>query len=340
MDVLVTGSAGFIGYHVAARLLADGHRVVGYDGLTPYYDPAMKAERHRLLSQFPRFTPLIGMLEDRDALDRAIAIAAPEIIVHLAAQPGVRYSLEAPQSYVSSNVVGTLNILELARRVRPRHLLLASSSSIYGLIEAVPWRETDRADQPVSLYAATKKSMELIAHSYAHLFDTPTTAFRFFTVYGPWGRPDMAPLKFLDAIHEGRPIDVYGHGNMQRDFTFVDDLVEAVMRLIDVVPVRGGSAIENDSLSPAAPFRAVNIGSGRPVGLLDFIATLETAAGRVAERRYMPIQAGDVPVTFASSDLLEALTGYRPNTPLVQGVSRLVEWYRAERAPKNSVNDQ
>jgi UDP-glucuronate 4-epimerase len=327
MRFLVTGSAGFIGYHIASRLLADGHSVTGYDALTPYYDPRLKAERHKRLGEFAGFTPVVAMLEDKAALDRAADAATPEVIIHLAGQAGVRYSLEAPESYASANVVGSLNVLELARRVKPRHLLLASTSSIYGMSPDVPWRENGKADEPVSLYAATKKSMELMGHSYAHLFDVPTTVFRFFTVYGPWGRPDMALFKFLEAMREGRPIDVYGEGRMSRDFTYVDDLVEAVMRLVKVAPARGGTAVAGDTLSPVAPFRVVNIGSGRPVGLFEFIETIERIVGGPVEKRMLPMQAGDVPTTYASADLLEALTGFRPATRLEDGIRRFAEWY-------------
>jgi UDP-glucuronate 4-epimerase len=327
MKYFVTGSAGFIGYHLAERLLASGHAVTGYDGITPYYDPRLKAERHARLARHADFTPVVAMLEDRPALDRAIDAVAPDIIVHLAAQPGVRYSLDFPEAYASSNVVGSLYVLEAARRVRPRHLLLASSSSIYGMLEDLPWREGDSTDQPASLYAATKKSMELMAHAYAHLHDVPTTAFRFFTVYGPWGRPDMALFRFFEAIAAGRPIELYGNGEMRRDFTYVDDLVEAVLRLADAIPSHDAPPVAGDTLSPIAPFRVVNIGSGRPVGLIEFVEVIERIVGRPVARRLMPMQPGDVPVTFAASDLLEALTGYRPATPLADGVRRFADWY-------------
>jgi UDP-glucuronate 4-epimerase len=328
MQVLVTGSAGFIGYHLSARLLADGHAVTGYDAITPYYDPRLKEERHRRLAAFPAFTPVIAQLEDKEALDRAADAAPPEVIVHLAAQAGVRYSLEAPEAYGSSNVMGSLNVLELARRLKPRHLLLASSSSVYGMAPDVPWRETDKADEPASIYAATKKAMELMAHSYAHLFDIPTTAFRFFTVYGPWGRPDMALFRFFEAIGKGEAIDVYGEGKMARDFTYVDDLIEAVVRLVDVVPVRGVAPVAGDTQSPNAPFPVVNIGGGQPVGLIEFIDAIERTVGHPIKRRVLPMQPGDVPVTFASADLLVALTGYRPSTPVEEGIRAFAEWYR------------
>ena len=334
MRYFITGTAGFIGYHLAARLLADGHAVTGYDGLTPYYDPALKAARHRILAANPAFTPVIGMLEDKPALDAAIDAAAPEIVIHLAAQAGVRHSLEAPASYASANVTGSLNLLEAARRIRPAHLLLASTSSIYGMSGEVPWQETTPTDAPVSLYAATKKAMELIAHSYAHLFAIPTTAFRFFTVYGPWGRPDMALFRFFDAIAAGRPIDVYGEGRMARDFTYVDDLVEAVLRLAAIVPVAGAPAVPGDTVSQVAPFRVVNIGAGRPAQLLDFIDIIEDIVGAPVARHLLPMQPGDVPVTYASAALLEALTGYRPATPLAEGIRRFAEWYSAYNEAK------
>ncbi len=334
MKYFVTGSAGFIGYHIAARLLADGHSVTGYDGLTSYYDPALKAARHDILAAHPAFTPVIAMLEDKPALDRAMNEVAPDIVIHLAAQAGVRYSLEAPADYASANVVGSLNVLEAARRLKPKHLLLASTSSIYGMSPDLPWHETARADAPVSLYAATKKSMELIGHSYAHLFGIPTTAFRFFTVYGPWGRPDMALFRFFDAIAAGRPIDVYGEGRMARDFTYVDDLVEAVLRLADIAPAAGTPAVSGDSVSPVAPFRVVNIGAGKPAGLVEFIDLIEDIVGKPATRNLLPMQPGDVPVTYASSDLLGALTGYRPATPLAEGIRRFAEWYSAYKEAK------
>jgi len=328
---LVTGTAGFIGFHLARRLLADGHSVTGFDGMTKYYDVALKEARLARLRPFERFRQVTGMLEDRAALDAAAALERPDVIVHLAAQAGVRYSLENPRAYVDSNLVGSWNVLELARALRPRHLLLASTSSIYGANEKVPFAETDRADEPMTLYAATKKSMELMAHSYAHLYTVPTTAFRFFTVYGPWGRPDMAPIKFADAILDGRPIDVYGEGKMSRDFTYVEDIVEAIARLAEVLPleesrVRAPGVV--DTLSAGAPFRVVNIGGGQPVGLMTFIETMERALGRPALRNYLPMQPGDVPRTFASTELLSHLTGFVPKVGLEEGIAAFVKWYR------------
>jgi len=330
---LITGTAGFIGFHLAKRLLDDGHFVTGFDGMTPYYDVRLKERRHAILARSNGFRPVIGMLEDKAALDRAADLGEPDVIVHLAAQAGVRYSLENPKAYVDSNLTGSFNVLELARTVKPQHLLLASTSSIYGANEKVPFAETDRADEPMTIYAATKKSMELMAHSYAHLHQVPTTAFRFFTVYGPWGRPDMALFKFVDAILNGRPIEIYGEGRMSRDFTYVDDLVEAIVRLMRVVPAqenRVPADAAGDTLSRHAPFRIVNIGGGQPVELMRFVETVEAAVGKQAIRVMLPMQQGDVPRTFAAPDLLQALTGFTPTISVEDGVKRFVDWYRAE----------
>jgi UDP-glucuronate 4-epimerase len=328
MKAFVTGTAGFIGFHLASRLLDAGHEVVGFDGFTDYYDPALKRARVILLEEHPRFRQVEGRLEDASALDAAISDAAPEVVFHLAAQAGVRYSLEHPQSYIQSNVVGTANLLEVLRRMPPRHLLFASTSSIYGGNTKIPFGETDRTDAPASLYAATKKSGEALVHSYAHLFGIASTCVRFFTVYGPWGRPDMAPFKFTDAILKGNPIDVYGHGNMQRDFTYVDDLVAAIIRLADLPP-QIGQPVAGDSLSPIAPFRTVNIGGGRPTGLMDFIRAIESAAGRKAVLNMMDMQQGDVVATEADTTLLRTLVGSVPATDIGTGVARFVEWYRS-----------
>jgi UDP-glucuronate 4-epimerase len=334
MRFLVTGTAGFIGFHLARRLLDDGHVVVGYDALTDYYDRRLKEERHALLARSNRFTPIVARLEEAERLDEAADLARPDVIVHLAGQAGVRYSIENPRAYVDANLIGSFNLLETAKRVRPRHLLLASTSSVYGANRAMPFAETDRADWPMTLYAASKKAMEAMSHSHAHLFDLPTTCFRFFTVYGPWGRPDMALFKFVSAIEKGEPIDVYGMGEMRRDFTYVDDLVEAIVRLVDPPPAVGrpvtGAGVV-DSLSPVAPWRVVNIAGGNPVGLGDFIAAIEAALGRTAVKRFLPMQPGDVPETAADPRLLEALTGYRPSTPIEVGTRAFVDWYRDRR---------
>ena len=325
MRVLVTGAAGFIGFHLSRRLLGQGVEVAGYDGMTPYYDVSLKAARWAELSKFPNFTGQVAMLEDADALHRFTE--GCEIVVHLAAQAGVRYSLENPRAYVDANLVGTFNVMECARGAR--HFLLASTSSVYGANASLPFRENDRTDHPLTLYAATKKATEDMAHSYAHLWKIPTTAFRFFTVYGPWGRPDMALFKFVAATLKGEAIDVYGHGQMKRDFTYIDDLVEAVIRLIDRAPVEGAPVGPEDSLSPAAPYRVVNIGGGRPVGLLPFIDAVEAALGVPVQRRMLDMQKGDVPETFAAPGLLTALTGYAPATDIATGVRAFVDWYRA-----------
>src|SRR4051794_3920153 len=259
MRFLVTGSAGFIGFHLARPLMADGHLVAGVDGMTPYYDVTLKRARHTLLERSNAFQPHIVMLEDYDALASIAVEAKPEVIIHLAAQAGVRYSIENPRAYADANLAGTFNLLEIVRQIRPKHFLLASTSSVYGANTVMPFRETDRTDHPMTFYAATKKATEDMAHSYAHLWDIPTTAFRFFTVYGPWGRPDMALFKFVKAALAGEPIDVYGHGRMQRDFTYIDDLVESIVRLVECTPVRGEPVGPEDSLSPAASYRVVNI---------------------------------------------------------------------------------
>lgn len=327
MHVFVTGTAGFIGSHLAARLLADGHSVTGLDGMTPYYDVSLKRARHARLARSNGFLAHETMLEDCEAVARIAEAARPDVIVHLAAQAGVRYSLENPRAYIDANLTGSFNVLEAARTAGVRHFLLASTSSVYGANTRMPFRETDRTDHPLTLYAATKKATEDMAHAYAHLWKIPTTAFRFFTVYGPWGRPDMALFKFVKATLAGEPIDVYGHGQMQRDFTYVEDLVEAVTRLIHLPPVEGAPIGDADSLSPAAPYRVVNIGGGQPVGLLAFIDSIESALGRPVQRRMLEMQKGDVPSTWASADLLRALTGYVPQTPVAEGVRAFVAWY-------------
>ena len=327
MNIFVTGAAGFIGYHTAARLLAAGHRVTGYDGMTRYYDVALKQARLERLGGQPGFRFIEGMLEDRDALKSALAGAEPEIIIHLGAQAGVRYAFEAPDAYMQSNVVGTFNLLELIKNKPPKHLLFASTSSVYGGNLSQPSRETDRTDFQMSLYAATKKSGEAMCHSYAHLFNIPTTAFRFFTVYGPWGRPDMALFTFVRKILAGEAIDVYGEGKMRRDFTYIDDLVDAIMALIDVVPGKA-SAGAVDSLSPVAAYRTVNLAGGRPVQLMDYVEAIEAALGQEATKNFMPMQPGDVVDTHASPELLRELTGAVPRIDVREGVARFVEWYR------------
>ena len=328
---LVTGSAGFIGYFTCRRLLADGFRVIGVDSLSDYYDPELKRRRQAGLLQNAGFVAINEPIETPGLLARIFADEQPDIVIHLAAQAGVRHSINHPRSYLESNLVGTFELLEAARAHPPQHMLLASTSSAYGANTEMPYRETMKADHPLSFYAATKKATEAMAHSYAHLFDLPVTMFRFFTVYGPWGRPDMALFKFTRAMLEGEPIDVYNHGEMMRDFTYVEDLVEAVRRLVDAPPVRPqdpGDIAEGDSLSPVAPWRVVNIGNSQPVQLSDMIGAIEDALGIKAKRNLMPMQPGDVPATWADAELLRTLTGYVPQTDIREGVQRFVAWYR------------
>jgi UDP-glucuronate 4-epimerase len=332
MRFLVTGTAGFIGFHLARRLLDEGHEVVGLDGFTPYYDIELKRRRHSILLQRDGFKEERLMLGDLAGLERVWSETTFEVVIHLAAQAGVRYSVDFPREYIDTNVVGTFNVMELTRRRPVKHFMLASTSSVFGANKKMPFAESDRADQPLSLYAATKKGSELIAHSYSHLWNIPTTAFRFFSVYGPWGRPDMALFKFTRGIIEGTPIDIFNHGRMERDFTYVDDLVEAIARLVHCAPSHGVDPVltdSEDSLSPVAPFRVVNIGCGRPIGLMAFIAEIEKSVGKLAVRNLLPMQPGDVPSTFASVDLLERLTGYKPSTSVAVGVRAFVDWYRS-----------
>lgn len=329
--VFVTGTAGFIGFHLAKLLLEEGFVVHGYDGMTDYYDVTLKQRRHQMLLQTPNFTATEGMLEDVDLVDQITDDFKPDVIVHLAAQAGVRYSLENPRAYIDSNVIGTFNIMEAARRLEVKHLLMASTSSVYGANEEMPFVETEKADTQLTIYAATKKANESMGHSYAHLWNLPTTMFRFFTVYGTWGRPDLALYKFVDAILDDRPIDIYNHGDMYRDFTYVDDLVRGIRLLIDVAPERPASCEDIpdwDSLSPVAPFRIVNIGNSDKVRLLDFIDAIEEALGQKAIRNYMDIQKGDVPATWANAEALLNLTGYRPQTDFKDGIARFVAWFR------------
>jgi UDP-glucuronate 4-epimerase len=316
MRVLVTGCAGFIGMHCAARLLARGDEVVGADSLSAYYSVALKQERLRRLEASRGFRFERMDLADAEACARLFAAARPEAVLHLAAQPGVRYSLENPASYVQSNLVAFGNVLEACRRHAPRHLVYASSSSVYGTNAKLPWSESDNVDHPASLYAATKKANELMAHVYSHLYAVPTTGLRYFTVYGPFGRPDMSPMLFARAILEGKPIQVFNHGDMKRDFTYVDDAVESTVRVLDRPPAE----------SP--PARVLNVGNRQPVALLEYIALLERALGRTAPKEMLPMQPGDVPATYADTRALEALVGFAPATPLEAGLARFAEWFR------------
>lgn len=329
--IFISGTAGFIGYHLATLLLSQGHKVGGYDGMTDYYDVNLKRRRHAMLNQYPDFSATEAMLEDSETLSRTIADFRPDVIVHLAAQAGVRYSIENPKAYLNANIIGTFNMMEAARAVGVQHLLMASTSSVYGANTEMPFTETERVATPLTFYAATKLANEAMGHSYAHIYNMPVTMFRFFTVYGPWGRPDMALFKFTKGIIEGTPIDIYNNGDMWRDFTYVEDLVRGIAGLIDAVPERPASSAEipaGDSLSTAAPFRVVNIGNSDKVRLMDFVEAIETAVGKKAIRNFMPMQQGDVPATWADAELLQSLTGYRPQTPFQEGVSKFVSWYR------------
>lgn len=320
MRILLTGAAGFIGMHTAQRLLERGDEVLGIDNFNDYYDPALKQARWQRLLPHAGFTGLRLDVADRDALAGLFARERFDAVVHLAAQAGVRYSITHPMAYADSNLLGFVNVLEGCRAQPVGHLVYASSSSVYGGNTKMPFAETDAVDHPVSLYAATKKANELMAHTYSHLYGLPTTGLRFFTVYGPWGRPDMAYCLFTDAILQGRPIQVFNHGRMQRDFTYIDDIVEGVLRVLDkpATPAQPGQA----------PYRVFNIGNSQPVALGDFIACIEGALGQTAVKQFLPMQDGDVPATYASMDALEAWVGYAPSTPLAEGIGRFVQWYR------------
>jgi len=328
VKVLVTGSAGFIGSQVSARLLDRGDLVVGIDNMNDYYDVALKEARHARLVGRPGFSSERIDITDAASLSGLMERTRPDRIVHLAAQAGVRYSLENPQAYVDANVTGFLNVLETARRYGTEHLVYASSSSVYGLNAKMPFSEEDSVDHPVSLYAATKKANELMAHVYSHLYALPTTGLRFFTVYGPWGRPDMSPFLFIRAMLAGEPIKVFNRGEMLRDFTYVDDIVEGVVRVIDRPPAPGDASLLDSPATSTAPYRVFNIGNSQPVPLLEYIATFERALGVQAKLDLQPMQPGDVVATAADTSALESAVGFRPSTPLVVGVQRFVDWYR------------
>jgi len=330
MKVLVTGAAGFIGMTTALRLLERGDQVVGIDNLNDYYDPRLKDARLARLAPHGNFAFHQLDLADRPGMAALFAREKFDRVVHLAAQAGVRYSLQNPHAYADSNLVGFVNILEGCRHNHVQHLVYASSSSVYGGNTKMPFSEHDAVDHPVSLYAATKKANELMAHTYSHLYDLPTTGLRFFTVYGPWGRPDMSPHLFTSAILEGRPIDVFNFGNMQRDFTYVDDIVEGVIRVLDRAAEANPAYVsaEPDPATSHAPYRVFNIGNQNPVPLLDFIGAIETATGREAKKNLLPMQPGDVPATSADVSALQAWVGFSPATSIQDGVSKFVAWYR------------
>lgn len=330
MKVLVTGSAGFIGSALAQKLLARGDQVIGVDNINDYYDPQLKLARLDRLTAHSDYIEARISIEDKTAMESVFRQHRPQRVVNLAAQAGVRYSLENPYAYVDSNIYGFLNILENCRAIGVEHLVYASTSSVYGAHTNMPFSIHNHVDHPVSLYAATKKSNELMAHTYSHLFDIPTTGLRFFTVYGPWGRPDMALFKFTRKILAGEPIDVFNHGNHRRDFTYVDDIVEGVIRTLDKVaePDPGWDSTSPGSATSSAPYRIYNIGNSEPVNLMRYIEVLELCLGKTAERNLLPLQAGDVPDTYADVSDLVSMVDYRPSTTVEQGVAQFVEWYR------------
>ena len=329
---MITGSAGFIGFHLAQTFLSKNWKVIGFDAMTDYYDVNLKKNRNCILEKNPKFLAYKGLLQNPKSLNEIYERHKPNIIIHLAAQAGVRYSIDNPISYVEANLIGTFNILELARKYKPDHLLMASTSSIYGSNKEMPLHENQKSDTPMSFYAATKKSNEAMAHSYSHLYDIPTTMFRFFTVYGPWGRPDMALFKFTKNILSGKPIDVYNDGNMFRDFTYISDLVRAIYLLTFKNPLKvykNKEIIKNDSLSDVAPFRIVNIGNSVPINLLDFIAELEKVLNVRAKKNFLAMQSGDIYKTHSNTSLLENLIGCQPKTPIYEGLTKFVEWYKS-----------
>ncbi len=345
MKILVTGTAGFIGHFVAGRLVERGDEVVGIDSINDYYDVNLKygrlaedgigradADSNRKIqsSRYNNYSFMKMNLDDRDGIEKLFSEEKFDMVCNLAAQAGVRYSIENPHAYIDSNIVGFMNILEACRHNRVKHLVFASSSSVYGLNEKMPFSTTDNVDHPVSLYAATKKSNELMAHAYSYLYNMPVTGLRFFTVYGPWGRPDMAYFKFAKAISEGKSIDIYNNGDMLRDFTYIDDIVEGVIRTIDLIPAGNSSwsGMKPDPGSSRAPYKIYNIGNNSPMKLLDFIKIIEKEMGREAEKRFLPMQPGDVYATYADVDDLARDTGYRPYTPVEEGIAKFAGWFR------------
>ena len=323
VKTLVTGAAGFIGFHLCQRLLPQGHTVVGIDNLNAYYDVSLKQDRLKELSSQPDFSFFLLDLADTEGMEKLFTQHQFDLVVHMGAQAGVRYSLENPHAYINSNLVGFANILEGCRHQQIKHLVFASSSSVYGANKKIPFSVADNVDHPVSLYAATKKSNELMAHSYSHLYNIPTTGLRFFTVYGPWGRPDMAMFLFTKAILEDQPIKVFNHGKMQRDFTYVDDVVEGIVRVMDKIPQ------PTSSQATTAPYKIYNIGNNQPVELMKLIETIENCLGKKAIKQMLPMQPGDVPRTYADVDELMADVDFRPDTPIEVGVEKFVSWYRS-----------
>ena len=329
MKIFITGTAGFIGFSLAKTLLEKNHTIHGYDGITSYYDVKLKNSRNKILTKYKKFSFTKGMLENKNLLNKTIIKFKPEIIIHLAAQAGVRYSIDEPRTYLSSNIIGTYNIIELAHKVKVKHLMIASSSSVYGANTKTPYSENDSVKLQMSIYASTKLATESIAHSYSNVWRIPTTVLRFFTVYGPWGRPDMALFKFTKSILKGKKIDIYNKGNLYRDFTYIDDIVNGVLSLIKKIPKYNKNSKANmlDSLSSVAPFRIVNIGNSKKIKLLDFIKAIEASLGKKALRNYMPMQKGDVFMTLANTKLLKKITGIVPQTNYKEGVRKFIKWY-------------
>tara|TARA_B100000795_G_C22779896_1_gene431771 strand:+ start:879 stop:1880 length:1002 start_codon:yes stop_codon:yes gene_type:complete len=328
MNIFITGSSGFIGFHLAQKLLDKGHKICGFDSMNAYYDINLKKSRLKILKKYKNFSFTKGSLEDHKILSKSILEFKPKIIIHLAAQAGVRYSIEKPKVYLDSNIIGTYNIIELAKQINVKHLLIASSSSVYGANKRLPFKETDKTETQLSIYAATKKSTENIAHSFSSIWKVPTTLLRLFTVYGPWGRPDMALFKFTKGILNKKKIDIYNKGKMYRDFTYIDDIVNSICLLINKPPnLKQFGKIKNDSLSPVAPFRVLNIGNTHKVFLLNFIDELEKQIGIKSIRNYMPMQKGDVKMTLSDTTLLKKITGYTPKTNYKHGIKKFLKWY-------------
>ena len=326
--ILITGSSGFIGFHLSKKLLEKGIKVHGYDSMNNYYDVNLKKARCKILKTYKNFSFTKNELENRKALEKIFKKFKPSVVIHLAAQAGVRYSIEKPRVYLDSNITGTYNIIEISKKLNVKHLIMASSSSVYGANKKIPFKETDKTETQLSIYAATKKSNESMAHSYSNIWKMPITMLRFFTVYGPWGRPDMALFKFTKGILNNKKIDIYNNGKMYRDFTYIDDIVDGIRMLINKIPnLNQAGLYKNDSLSPVAPFRVLNIGNTKKVFLLDFIKEIELALGKKAIRNYMPLQKGDVKQTLSNTSLLKKLTGYNPKTNYKSGIKKFLKWY-------------
>ena len=330
MKILITGSSGFIGFHLAKLLLEKKHKVHGYDSMNNYYDVTLKKARLNLLKKYPNFSFTKATLENEKILKKTFKLFKPKIVIHLAAQAGVRYSIEKPRVYLGSNIIGTFNIIEASHKIKVKHLIMASSSSVYGANKNIPFKEIDKTESQLSIYAATKKANESMAHSYSNIWKIPITMLRFFTVYGPWGRPDMALFKFTKGILNNKKIDIYNNGKMYRDFTYIDDIVDGIQLLLNRAPNnKQKNKYPNDSLSSVAPFRVLNIGNTKKIFLLDFIKHIENLLGKKAIRNYMSLQKGDVKQTLSNTNLLKKITGYHPKTNYKSGISKFLSWYKA-----------